>query len=186
MSNIQSKPYVYHISPSGMFSMNSNNYLASSPDGVGLIDSSFISSHDFDLSSYQVHLERRSLSVAAIEIKSETAENTVSNVLQSTTVDQVPCHFGDDKFKTFVSCEHRIQVIQQMITFDVNFCAYLLETEWSRIYSVLISANTKLRYELASEFTAKARHVVNWAHNKCKVPEYFSPEDQRLPESRFC
>lgn len=85
-----------------MFSMNGHDYLACSPEGVALTDCSFIASYAFELFSGQVHLDGKSFSVAAIEIKSTIAENTISNVLQSTTVDLVPCNFADDKFKTFV------------------------------------------------------------------------------------
>ena len=129
---LSAKPFVKAVFECGMIAKADIPWMACSPDGVAIIDTSNLTFLGSPIA------EESNEFIASIEIKTCIAESSLDRAIGRATVDTICCTVGDDQFSRYIPKEHMGQIIQQMIVLSLNHTIYVCAAEVGLMYVAIV------------------------------------------------
>lgn len=93
--------------------------------------------------------------------------------------------FGDKLFKLYLPYEHTGQVVQQMITLNVNLCIYAKAAECFLAYCVRVHDPSTITPDFAEMLVPVAQQILRCDHTADSCAVFFRQEDKTTVENRF-
>ena len=158
LAALSAKPFVKAVFECGMLAKSDASCLASSPDGIALIDTKY----SFSTGSAK-NAEQKGLAIAFVEIKTSVATSILDRGVGRATVDILSCTVGDEQFNKYIGKEHIGQMIQQMIVLRLNHVIYISAADVGLLYRVFYCPAAIIN-EGTEALRSKAEALVSWAH----------------------
>lgn len=177
--------FIVAIFSCGMFAVTTESFMACSPDGVALIDTSVFPVDAEECGDANVTVDGKRLSLAAVEVKTSVSAASLGSILSLACGEVVFCRLGDDKFKQYVSSEHVGQLLQQMTVMHVNFVLYVRCGEAGIIFKVLVCCNRGTLELCTAALRSVGTTCASWAHEGAAPPVFADRKQKEALMSRF-
>jgi hypothetical protein len=159
-----------------MITLKEASWIASSPDGVSLIDAAGL-----EFSGYSGDEE----ALASVEVKTSVAASSLSGAVSNAAADIIKCDLGDATFRQYVPEAHMAQVIQQMIVLSTLFAVYVSASETGIMFVLVIRGFQPRLDAWKQSLLSTDRPLVEWAHESATatVPGFADAGAKDLLES---
>ena len=143
--------YVRHVSKVGMLSMKDSDWIACSPDAIGIID--------IDGTKH----------VCTVEVKTSVGDDSVRRIINTGGGNRgrtLRCRVGDTTCKSYIPPEHIGQVLQQQLVLNVAYSCYVTATETGIAYIVIMYCSPKDLEFFCNVLIPKAQRLLAWARQR--------------------